>query len=787
MSWHIIKKNRAFFSPVVLFFSLGYLSIQPWLAPDFPSTHVVHFADTHPWKVVGVIESPPAQSKNRIRCIIRAETLSDNTTSFPVTGKVRVTVWGTDQPLSFGDRITFVSKIRSVRNFNNPGGFDYERYMGFKDVWVTAYVSQTRLYILNKHTRKGMRQFVENVRAKIAVLIETTAQKDQENQRAVLKALIIGDRHCISKQLREVFNRAGIGHLLAISGIHMGIVATVSFMVFSWILSRFRFFLWYAWTRKGAALLSIIPVLVYGLLAGMPPSTQRAVIMVTLFLMTFIIEKEHDLVNTLAIAAMLILIVSPPSIFSISFQLSFSAVLAILCGMPLINGKRRMSKTIGKRTWPFQIIKKLFSFFMVSFFAILGTLPLVMVYFNQVSLVGLFANLIMIPVIGFVVVPIGLFSVFLYPLSIEAASVCIKASGTVLAAALQIIDFFADLPFAAIKTITPSGLEICCFYILAWTVLSVLKARQKTGDTAGPGHKKGAIVILVVLLICCVDAFYWVHKRILHDDLRVTIIDVGQGSSALLEMPGGACFLIDGGGFSDNAVFDVGERIIAPLLWRKKIKTVDTLILSHPNSDHLNGFLYIAKHFNVKSVWTNNEEVDTWGYREFIKIIKKEKIIMPQLKNISGTHYINGDINGVHLNVMYPPEGFRDRKEKWRDPNNNSLVVKVRFGLTSFLFTGDIMAMAEKELVATKGDALNSMVLIAPHHGSKTSSSAVFLDTVKPKFAIISSGWKNRFRFPHPDVLKRFQKRDVRIFRTDRNGAVTISTDGQSLKIKTTI
>jgi competence protein ComEC len=226
----------------------------------------------------------------------------------------------------------------------------------------------------------------------------------------------------------------------------------------------------------------------------------------------------------------------------------------------------------------------------------------------------------------------------------------------------------------------------------------------------------------------------------------------------------------------------VGAAIVAPLLWRKKIRTVDTLILSHPNSDHLNGLIYIARNFHVKKVWTNSEARNTLGYQNFMEVIANQKIVLPSFADMPRSHWING----VKLEFLYPPQGFlkREEKEKWRDTNNNSLVVKVSMGSTSFLFPGDIMAAAEKELVGLAGRKLNSTVLIAPHHGSRSSSSTVFLGEVNPEVIVISSGRKSRFNLPHPIILKKYQHHGYSIFRTDINGAVSLSTDGQQLEIK---
>ena len=791
-----LYKNRGvIFTPIVLFFALGYLSIQPWVAPKFPPHHIVHFQDSDSWKITGVIDTPVATYSNRQKFILRTETLDRNTKNFPVTGKIRVTVSGKGPELILGDRIVFFAKIKSIRNFNNPGGFDYKRYMAFRKVYGTSYVSAEKLTLLRRNSEAGIGMIIANMRRKISELIDKTGNGTEQG---VLKALIVGDRNSISNDLRQAFNRTGIGHLLAISGLHIGIVATGAFLIFKYLLSHVKFLLWHAWTKKGAVLLSVIPVFIYGLLSGMSPSTQRAVIMVTVFLAAFLFEREHDPMNTLAVAALLILVVHPPSLFSISFQLSFTAVLAILYGLSRVQIPWRSNSGGGKTPKHVRIATKLFYFLMVSLFAILGTLPLTMFYFNQISLMGLFSNFIFVPLIGFVVVPLGLMAVFLYPLSGSVALGCLKAGAVVLEHTMSMVHFFADLPFAAVKTITPSYLEMSCFYILFWTVLNLIygSSNTQTGQDNLPGRednasgksllrKPSAIVTLLIILVLSADACYWSYERFWHDDLKVTMIDVGHGNAALMELPEGYNILIDGGGFSDNSIFDTGARIVAPFLWQKKIKTVDTLVLSHPNSDHLNGLIYIAEHFHVKNVWTNNEATDTFAYQTFMETIKKNNIHMPEYKKIVGTRYING----VCLDICYPPKDFieKRKKETWRNLNNNSLVLKASFGSKSFLFPGDIQTRAEYELAATAGDNLKSTVLLVPHHGSKTSSTQRFIEQVDPEVIIISCGWRSRFGFPHPSVLKRYKEKGCRILGTARNGAVSMSTDGQTLTIKPTI
>jgi len=821
----VVRHRSASTAPVLFFLTIGYMSLQPWVSPDFPPHHIVHYADRHRWTVEGVVDSRPLILKNRQKFLLRTQRLEHDHKILPVTGKLRVTVAGEGPRLELGDRVSLSSRIRSIRNFNNPAGFDYQKYMAFRSVWASAYVRGERVLRFNNPSQPALSAIIDKARTRIARMIENAGNGPQIG---VLKALIVGDRSAISPSVREAFNRAGVGHLLAISGLHIGIVATVAFIFFQWLLANFRTLLWKAWTRKGAAVLSLLPICFYGLVSGFSPSTQRAVIMISIFLMTFVFEREQDLINTLALAALVILLIFPPSLFSISFQLSFSAVLFIIYGLNCVQQHQRQGERTIQPSLLIRTKDRLVSFFFVSLFAIGGSLPLAMYYFNQISVVGILANFIIVPLVGFIAVPLGLMGVFLSPVCLACAAGCFKACEVVLSLSLGLVEFFADFPFAALKTFTPTVFEIGCYYLLVWALLRLIEPEPDGDNSKGAdvqfmhanfpkNHSKqhsakpirliifikdfaGAAVrnlkwrrasisrrkfvgavVAVVLLILVGDAGYWFYQRFWHNDLRVTIIDVGQGNAALLELPRGYTMLIDGGGFSDNSTFDVGAGILAPLLWRKKIKSIDTIILTHPNSDHLNGLIYIAEHFNVRQVWTNSEKRDTFGYRTWMNVIAQKNIYVPNFEDLPRQH----EINGVALNILYPQNDFRERKatDKWRNANNNSLVVRLSLGSISFLFPGDIMAEAEKELVHISSANLTSTVLLAPHHGSRSSSTIPFLDSVDPQIIVISSGWKNRFGFPHPDVIKRYNHRGYQIFRTDTLGAVTLATDGQRLSM----
>jgi competence protein ComEC len=340
-------------------------------------------------------------------------------------------------------------------------------------------------------------------------------------------------------------------------------------------------------------------------------------------------------------------------------------------------------------------------------------------------------------------------------------------------AAVSGIGLFAALPHAAPRVVTPSLLEVGIYGLLFLSVLNL--HRTKWARTA----------VAAALLLAGADVCHWLQHRLWHPELRVSFIDVGQGAASLIELPRGKCMLIDGGGFSDNRIFDVGKGVVAPFLWRNKIRTLDTVILTHPNSDHLNGLIFILENFQVGQIWTNGQPADTFGYRQLTAKIKERGIEAPDFDRICR----HQRLNGVDLMVLHPPVGFLERADEgpWRDSNNNSITVRAGFGAVSFLFPGDAMAAAELEMTAERCPALSSTVLAAPHHGSRTSSTPAFLDCIRPEVVIVSAGWRMRRYFPHPIVQKRYQNRHLRLFSTYRHGAVTVTTDGSLYRVETVL
>ena len=343
-----------------------------------------------------------------------------------------------------------------------------------------------------------------------------------------------------------------------------------------------------------------------------------------------------------------------------------------------------------------------------------------------------------------------------------------KGASLVLEGGLGLSSFFSGWSFISVRTVTPTLVEVALYYAMAWALLNCWRGRR------------ARLALVGLALLTLTDVAYWMNERFGRCELRVTQIDVGQGSSSLMEIPGGPCVLIDGGGFYNNR-FDIGAQVVGPLLWKRKIASVDVLILSHPHPDHLNGLLFIARHFNVGEVWMNQESADTETYRDFLRILAEENVRLVGPRDLVAPR----TINGVRFQVLHPPVDFLERKaeERWRTPNNNSLVLKVSFQDVSFLLPGDIGAEAERELTALACNNLQSDVLLAPHHGSRSSSTPGFLKCVRPKIGIISSGWRNRSEKSVAQVLNRYRALGCQMFRTNRHGAITITTDGRQLSV----
>jgi competence protein ComEC len=476
----------------------------------------------------------------------------------------------------------------------------------------------------------------------------------------------------------------------------------------------------------------------------------------------------------------LILIIYPGALWDASFQLTFAAVFSILYLVPGLRAyfEKEEDDETASVVWRRRFAEKPRLIFLVTVAAIVGTAPALAYHFHRVSIAGFVTNFFSIPLVGFVALPLGLLSAFVLPLWEGFSLLMLNVSDATIGATVRALRFFASLPGSSVWVSRPTVFEIMLFYMLIVCLKEIKKRRV------------AMYVVPAIILALFADLGYW-HLRGLWDrDLRVSFISVGQGDSALVEFPPDGwgrrkTMLIDGGDIYRSG-FDTGEMVVAPFLWTNRIKKIDYIVLSHPQKDHMGGLEFIAGAFSIFEFWWNGEgaeggEGGKWvaaegGYRGLGGLGKALDTSGAEVLIVNGATE-KRVINGVEVEFLHPLGNNPPL-----DTNNNSLVIRLSYGTRSFLFTGDIGAVAE-ELIATRD--MRADVLKVPHHGSRASSSGAFLDAVSPEVAVVSAGWKNVFGLPHGETLERYSTRGISLLRTDINGAVTIETDGYELRLTT--
>ncbi|MGH7813912.1 MAG: DNA internalization-related competence protein ComEC/Rec2 [Candidatus Binataceae bacterium] len=699
----------------------------------------------------------------------------------PASGVVRLAVLGGGR-FRAGDEIEAAAPLRFPRNDGDPGEFDYAAYMARAGIDATMTV---RPKLSGRHFVRVLGHFpsfpageIESVRIRIGDFIDRNLPYPES---AEMRALVIGDRGGIPQRLRDTFARTGMAHLLVISGLHLSIVAGVVFALVRLAMMLMPGLANRGYGNKAAAIAASIAACAYAAIAGHHVSTERALVMVLAYTFAIAIDRAREALAAMALAAIVICLAMPGSTADIGFQLSFASVIAIALGMRRFTAyfawRKRWRGLPAKKTrlrWTLAEVPA--GFVAVSFWAMIGTAPLTAFHFNQLAIVGVVANAVVVPIMGFGATICGLAAAASSFISNPAARAILSLGGTCIATANSLAEYFLHWPMAWMRTFTPTPIELVLVYglLLVWLTAPLAATRHPVmlkplardvrkwdaaaADRALPGWRTLCAGALGVLLAA--DAAMWMQDRYFNPDLRVTFLSVGEGDAAVIRFPGSRVMLIDAGAAYPG--FDSGERIVAPYLWSQKIMRVDFLVLSHPDADHFGGFKFIAGNFHPRSFWTTGERSPDESYAALMEALARDGV--PVLR-LNGDLPMN-EIGGVAIaSLNHPAPGASN--------NNGSLVMRLDFGRESYLFTGDIEAPAEHAMIAQGAD-LRAAVLKVPHHGSATSSTAAFIATVHPALAIISDGWLNRFHFPAPGVLDRYRAAGTELMRTDLDGAVTV-------------
>lgn len=601
-----------------------------------------------------------------------------------------------------------------------------------------------------------------------------------------LMSIITGQRSLLTKQTRDAFNATGLAHILSISGAHFGLLLFILFRLFRFLVKALPYNMLvrltlYLTPSQIAAILCIPFMISYLGISDMSIPSIRSFIMIILFLSSLLIHRKGFWLNTLLFAAVVITLIQPDSILDLSFQLSFIAVLCI--GLVteqkigrteeqrLNNGiAEQQSSRAEKQFKRFERFKLLLVALLrycaaalkISLAATIGTAPLVAYYFHYFSLVSPITNLIITPVIGFVVLPLSLVSSFVFlasgvfPLSSFIDEITIFV--------LDVIKYTAQWNFVDIKIPAFPPVLLVIFYIGILVYVVAGNRRGAMGDSKNSSKNPIAYSLWPVALLITISVvpiiIYACIKIFKHEGIHITYLDVGQGDSAVVELPDKRTLVIDTG----RKGFQAGG-----FLKYRGIKNIDAIILSHGQSDHAGGVSHLLRNFNVQEVWDNG------------RLIYPQVFIGLQIRKLQRGDVIEG--SGYRITVLHPYDGFYTMHLGDSDENNDSIVLRIQSHKNTFLFAGDIEEEAEEDL-SHFGEYLKSNVLKVPHHGSHTSSSQVFVSAVSPDIAVISVGRKNPYNHPHDEVLNMFS--NSKIYRTDIDGAIGIRelSDGR-LEIKT--
>lgn len=647
-----------------------------------------------------------------------------------------------------GDIVLLKGKILRVGGLRNPNGFNNQAYYLLSGVVGRIFVDTAKGMLFRK---KGSEfSLIRVIVTQIRDYMRKTIKLLMTGQEAELaRAMVIGEREGIAAQENEYFMNTGTIHILSVSGLHVGfftgILMTITALL--QVPHRARFFV-------------ISPVLLlYGMVVGMSPPIERAVIMAIVLLFGLFLQRRTNLLNSLGFAALGILVFRPSELYSPGFQLSFLAVISIVFFyQKLINVVRFNFPSINERP----IAHFFLSLAILSFSANLGTIPLTSYYFNRISTVSLLANILVVPLAG-IFTSMTFTFLFINLISPELASIYASASQGIGFFLLKVNEFLGNFSFSRI-VITDGKILLGLFYVL-WIIATV-----RFGG-------KSLLKKLVFSILLGIDLI--LIFSILHGGPRATvyILDVGQGDSIFIELPDGKNLLIDAGmRFGKN---DVGEKVIAPFLKRMGVEKINYFVVTHLHSDHMGGASSILENFSVDQFIFPEQETKARTWLKACQIAKHHGV---KIRNVQcGIILDSGNMHRIY--VLHPNKRYIGNRgtSYSRRFNDGSIVLKVYIGNNTILLQGDIEKGVEHELRLAYGSFLQSDVLKVGHHGASTSSSEEYISSVRPKYAVISVGTGNKFGHPSIQVINSLRKIGAYVWRTDSSGAAVFNTDGKVL------
>lgn len=711
MSW-LIAKNQL--TKILLCFALGFCwtglyahySLRWTLPKNIEKKTIV---------VSGNIASIPNRRQDRVGFLLKTKKIAGRS----VNTIIKLNWYSKNTPmLQLGDEMQLNVRLKRPHGNLNPGGFDYERWLFANHIRAVGYVrnGKTISHAAEFHDPIGL------LRQKINNLL--TIFLANKKLGGIIPALVIGDRSGITPEQWQVFRSTGTSHLVAISGLHIGLVSGLVFLIVGFLWKRSSQLLLYIPAPQAAAIAGLLAALIYSALAGFALPTQRALIMITVFMSSILLRRHVAPWSSLTLAMLLILIVDPLATLSASFWLSFAAVFLMIVGLAGRLNQQTLWWKWGRAQWVVAI----------------GLLPISLLWFQQASLIAFLANLIAIPVVGFVVVPLSLVGSLLLLVSTTLGGAVVFLADMALKMVWIYLHWLANFSFANWHVAFVFHWQ---FVVVALGVLLIIAPR------GFPLRKLGMIFLLPLVFIQTPTPQF--------GNVWFTLLDVGQGLSTVVRTEHHV--LVYDTGAKLSPTFDYGKMVLIPFLRVRGINQIDDLIISHGDNDHIGGSQSLLLALPVKNIITS---------------VPKR---FPDRTAIFCKTGMKWQWDGVYFEILGPPNS------KIFQRNNASCVLKITTGKNSVLLTGDIQKPAEKFLLKHESAELHSSILVVPHHGSKTSSSLPFIKSVDPSYALISTGYLNRYRLPSKIVLIRYHQINSTLLGTVNSGAISFQITPDKLSL----
>ena len=707
----------------IIFFALGGLRF--FSVDNLPPDDVSKFAGQQIFLSGTVREEPQTKilpnGMTQVRFIVDAESIKLNGAEKKISGGLILTYYPKENEppptARIGDKISAGGNLKLLTNYNNPGQIDNVTRM--KADGVTARMSAGKQGLLIEEVDGGLwTKFLRVVAAIREHYRESMAQVMSTEDAAAIFAMLFGGYAGLNPELVEDFQTTGIVHILSVSGSHMSMMA--AFAAWLCLLLRLPKTLTFA--------VGFFVIGTYAILSGLLPQVLRSATMGILIFFAKTLDAEAEGARLLTLTALAMLINQPLLLFDVSFQLSFSATAGLMY----------LSEDLQKN---FERLPKFFSApASMTIAAQAASLPVIVWYFNQISLSSVLANVFVMPLLEVVIVG-GLLGGLIAAVVPLVGKIFFAGEALIFGAGAELNRVFANLPLSSVQVPTLGFLAGFFYYV-------ALIFRRP-------------IILLPIIFFFALNFFK-------AGDVEVSFVDVGQGDCAVIVTPHGKCLIFDTGGVREK-MFDVGGRVVVPYLKHENIREVEKIFLTHVHEDHSGGAGAVIKKFPVGEIITAGENKSEYAAVFGIA----EKFLPPMRAGQTGEIF---SVDGVEVEILFAPKAGAG--------NEISNVYRVRCGDVTFLITGDLVKEIEAEILR-EGVDVSATVLKVGHHGSATSSSEEFLQAVNPKCSVICVGYGNNFGHPRAEVLQRLENLSTKIFRTDRDGLIKFKTDGKNLRVET--